>query len=57
MIHTFQIGKPQCDFLQDDYCYKIDYYNIVAQAMVDCNKRFTNVFGGLPWSVNDSNIL
>ncbi len=40
-----------------DYYHKIGRYSIVAQAMVDCNKRFKYVFVGLPGSVNGSRVL
>jgi len=44
-------------FLEDYYYHKLDGYSLVAQAIVDCKKRFTNVFVGLLGSVNDWRVL
>jgi len=32
-------------------------YNVVCQAIIDNQKEFTNIFVGLPKSVNDSKML
>jgi hypothetical protein len=50
------ISKPKV-CLEDYYYYKEGAYTMVIQAVVDAQKRFTNVFVGLPGSVNDSRIL
>jgi hypothetical protein len=42
---------------EDYYYFKKGSYSIVAQVVVDCKKQFTNVFVGLPGSVNDSRVL
>ncbi len=51
------IAKSIGVFLKD-YCYhKIGGYNVVAQVMVDSQKRFLDVFVGLLKNVNDSYVL
>jgi adenylate kinase family enzyme len=40
-----------------DYYHKSGSYRMVAQAMVESNKKFTNIFIGLPRNVNDSQVL
>jgi hypothetical protein len=50
------ISKPT-EFPEDYYYFKKGAYSIVAQAVVDCKKQFTNLFVGLPGSVNDSRVL
>ncbi len=40
-----------------DYYHKSGVYHIVAQVMVDSNKKFTNIFIGLLRNVNDSQVL
>jgi hypothetical protein len=47
------ITKPSNAFVKDYYYHKTKGYNIVAQAVVDRQKRFTNVYVGLLGSVND----
>jgi hypothetical protein len=50
------ISKPK--FCPEDYFYyKQEAYMIVLQAVVDAQKRFTDIFVGLLGSVNDSRIL
>jgi hypothetical protein len=50
------ISKPKvCP--EDYFYYKQGAYTIVLQAVVDAQKRFTDIFVGLPGSVNDSCIL
>lgn len=51
------IAKPIGVFLKDFYYHKIGGYNIVAQVMVDSQKRFLDVFVGLLKNVNDSYAL
>jgi hypothetical protein len=50
------IAKPKV-CLEDYYYYKQGAYTVVLQAIVDAQKRFTDVFVGLPGSVNDSRVL
>jgi hypothetical protein len=40
-----------------NYYHKTSKYSIVAQAVVDCNKRFIYVFVALPSSVNGSRVF
>jgi hypothetical protein len=49
-----RISKPK-EF-PEDY-YKTGGYTIVAQAVVDSKKQFTQLFVGLPGSVNDQRVL
>ncbi len=39
------------------YCHNFGGYSVVAQALVDCKKKFINVFVGFLGSVNDSKVL
>jgi hypothetical protein len=45
--HLF-ILKPQRAFVEDYYYHKIGGYNIMAQCVVDYNKKIIDVFVGLP---------
>jgi hypothetical protein len=51
-----EISRP-AEFPEDYYYYKTSRYSLVAQAVVDAKKRFTDIFVGLPGSVNDMRIL
>jgi hypothetical protein len=51
------ILKPFGPFANNYYYHKSGGYNVVAQAMVDCNKEFIDLFIGLFGSVNDSQVL
>jgi hypothetical protein len=51
--HLF-ISKPSMPFLDDYYYFKSRGYSILALAMVDYKKRFTNICIGMPRTVNDS---
>ncbi len=51
---NYSTGTP---YTKDYYYHKTDGYNIVAQAIIDCNKFFTCVFVGLLKNVNHSNVL
>jgi hypothetical protein len=50
------IAKPGL-FSEDYYYFKTGGYSIVCQAVVDCKKLFTNLFIGLPGSINDTRVL
>lgn len=50
------ISKPTA-FVEDYFYFKIGGYSIVAQAVVDCKKRFTSPFVGLPGSVTNNRVL
>ena len=52
----FSISKPS-HFAEDYYYFKSNGYSIVCQAVVDRDKRFLDLFVGLPRSVNDSRVL
>jgi hypothetical protein len=51
------IVKLQGGFVNDYYNHKRGGYGIVAQDMVDYNKKFINLFVGLLGSVNDAWVL
>jgi hypothetical protein len=57
MAPIFFISKPSTPFPDDYYYFKFKGYSILAQAVVDCKKRFTNICIGMPWRVNDSCVL
>jgi hypothetical protein len=40
------ICKPSKPFVEDYYYHKSGGYSVVAQAMVDCNKQFLDLFVG-----------
>ncbi len=44
----FSILKPQRAFVEDYYYHKTHGYNLMAQCVVDYNKKFIDVFVGLP---------
>jgi hypothetical protein len=50
------ISKPSA-FPEDYWYYKTGAYSMVAQAMVDVKKLYTNIYVGLPGSVNDQRVL
>jgi hypothetical protein len=50
------ISKPPA-FPEDYWYFKTSAYSMVAQAVVDSKKLFTNVYVGLPGSVNDQRVL
>jgi hypothetical protein len=49
--------KPYDVFAKNYYYHKTGSYSIVAQAMVDSQKNFINVYVGLLGSVNDIQVL
>jgi hypothetical protein len=51
------IFKPFIPYLEDYHYHKSKGYSMVAQAMVDFNKKCIDIFIGLPGNVNDSQIL
>jgi hypothetical protein len=59
VIHGIHIciTKPTSNFSKHYYYHKTKGYNIVAQVVVDNQKRFMDVFVGLLGSVNDSHVL
>jgi hypothetical protein len=57
MAPIFFISKPSTSFPDDYYYFKFKGYSILAQAVVDYKKRFTNICIGMPGNVNDSCVL
>jgi hypothetical protein len=51
------ISKPFMPFSKDYYYLKYGAYFVVAQAMVDYKKTFTDICVGMPRSVNVSHEL
>jgi hypothetical protein len=51
------IHKPGGQYCEDYYYYKSGGYSVCAQAVVDCSKRFLDIYVGIPGSVNDTWIL
>jgi hypothetical protein len=51
------ITKPIEPYAKDYYYLKTRKYSMVLQVVVEFNKRFTNIYVGLPRSVNDSHVL
>jgi len=51
------IARPQGAHATYYYYHKIGGYSIVAQVVVDYNKRSIHVFVGLPCLVNDSRVF
>lgn len=51
------IAKPIGVFLEDYYYHTTEGYTIVAQAMVDNQKRFLDTYVGLLGNVNDLHVL
>ena len=50
------IARPLGTFTTDYYYFKIGGHSMVAQAIVDCNKKLTDLVVGMLGSVNDSRI-
>jgi adenylate kinase family enzyme len=44
-------------FVKIFFTTKLGGYNVVCQTIVDDQKKFTNIFVGLPRSVNDFRML
>lgn len=59
VIHGIHIciAKPTSNFSKHYYYHKTKGYNIVAQVVVDNQKRFMDVFVGLLGNVNDFHVL
>jgi hypothetical protein len=51
------IARPQGAHATYYYYHKIGGYTIIAQVVIDYNKRYIDVFVGLPCLVNDSRIF
>lgn len=51
------ISKPFIPYPQDYYYHKSKGYSMVAQVMVDSNKKFIDIFIGLPRNANNSQAL
>jgi hypothetical protein len=51
------ISKPSIPYPEDYYYHKSKGHSMVAQAMVDSNKKFIDIFIGSPRNVNDSQVL
>ncbi len=51
------ISKPFIPYPQDYYYHKSKGYSMVAQVMVDSNKKFIDIFISLPRNVNNSQDL
>ncbi len=51
------ITKPIEPYAKDYYYFKTIRYSMVLQIIVECNKRFTKVYVGLPRFVNDFHVL
>jgi hypothetical protein len=43
------VAQPQCEFVEG--YHKTSGYNIVVKIAMDCNKRFIDMFVGLPTKV------
>jgi hypothetical protein len=56
MVHI-SISKPKLAFVKDYYYHKSGGYSIVAHAVVDVSRKFTNLYVGLPRSINDFEVL
>ena len=50
------ISKPR-ESLADYFYFKSGGYSLNCQAVVDSNKRFLDLFLGMPGSTNDSRVL
>ena len=50
------ISKPR-NGLADYFYFKSGGYTLNCQAVVDCNKRFLDLFLGMPGSTNDARVL
>jgi hypothetical protein len=53
----FSISKPNRTLCEYYFYHKTTRYNVVCQAIVNDQKQFTNIFVGLPGSVNDYKVL
>jgi hypothetical protein len=51
------IFKPSIPYPEDNYYHKSKGYSMVAQVMVDSNKKCIDIFIGLLGNVNDSQVL
>ncbi len=51
------ISKPKPAFAKKYYYHKSGSYPIVAHVVVDVKMRFTNLYVGLPRSINDFQVL
>ena len=52
----FDIKKPTIA-LEDYFYFKIGGYSMHCQAIIEKNKRFLDVYVGMPGSMNDSCVL
>lgn len=55
IVKTLNLKLVLC--LQDYYYHKLRWYNLVAQGIINCNKRFIDVFVDILGSVNDLRVL
>jgi hypothetical protein len=51
------ITKQSCAYFEKKFFHKTGGYNVVAQLVVDSQKRFMDVYVGLLQNVNDSYVL
>ncbi len=56
-VIQIHIQKPWGGFVGDYFSFKSKAYSLELQAMVDCQKKFHDVFVGLFGSINNANIL
>jgi hypothetical protein len=56
-VTQIHIQKPRGGFVGDYVFFKTKVYNMQLQAMVDCQKKFHDVFVGLFGSMNNVHIL
>jgi hypothetical protein len=56
-VTQIHIQKPQGGFVGDYFSFKSKDYNMELQAMVDCQKKFHDVFVGLYGSMQNVHIL
>ena len=52
----FSISKP-AQFSEDYYYFKTNGYSLVCQAVISWQKKFLDVYVGLPGSLNDARVL
>ncbi len=57
MVHIFLSPKLMEFYVKITFITKTIGYSVVCQAIVDDQNQFTNIFVGLPRSVNDSRVL
>jgi hypothetical protein len=55
-MHMITISKPKHG-TEDYYYFKSGGYTLNCQAVVDSNKRFLDLYLGMPGSTNDSRVL